>query len=147
MYLHICIYKCTFKCIYDFITVWRMLSMSHRFGITLQMYLCELKRSVYRKNNNKKKRSNMVKHGSRESSLTKLRAATLFIVCVAFNMDFNRILLCQLLSTVILYCGQKCLGKHEKVIIVYLSCFFLLSYLCNLYLFLGCNHAVVWARR
>lgn len=36
----------------------------------------------------------MVKHGSRESSLTKLRAATLFIVCVAFNMDFNRILLC-----------------------------------------------------
>lgn len=42
----------------------------------------------------KKKRSNMVKHGSRESSLTKLRAATLFIVCVAFNMDFNRILLC-----------------------------------------------------
>lgn len=95
----------------------------------------------------KKKRSNMVKHGSRESSLTKLRAATLFIVCVAFNMDFNRMLLCWLLSTVILYCGQKCLGKHEKVIIVYLSCFFLLSYLCNLYLFLGSNHAVVWARR
>lgn len=60
MYLHICIYKCTSKCIYDFITVWRMLSMSHRFGITLQMYLCELKRSVYRKNNNKKKK---IKYG------------------------------------------------------------------------------------
>lgn len=89
----------------------------------------------------------MVKHGSRESSLTKLREAILFIVCVAFNMDFNRMLLCWLPSTLILYCGQKCLGKHEKVIIVYLSCFFLLSYLCNLYLFLGSNRGVVLGKK
>lgn len=107
---------------------------------SLSWCICVNWRDQYTERMNKKIKS-------RESSLTKLRAATLFIVCVAFNMDFNRMLLCWLLSTVILYCGQKCLWKHEKVIIVYLSHFFLLSYLCNLYLFLGSNHAVVWARR
>lgn len=66
---------------------WGMLFISHGFGIAVLMYLCELKKTVYRENG---KRTDVMKHGSHESSLTTFRTATLFIVCMAVN----RMLLC-----------------------------------------------------
>lgn len=35
---------------YEWKKVWGMLSVSHGFGIAVLMYLCELKRTVYREN-------------------------------------------------------------------------------------------------
>lgn len=84
-------YECILKCVYELKKVWGMLSVSHGFGIAVLIYSYELKKTVYRENG---KRLNMMKHGSHESSLTTFRISTLFIVCMAFNMDFNRKLLC-----------------------------------------------------
>lgn len=84
-------YGCIFKSMYELKKVWGMLSISHGFGMAVLMDFYELKRTVYRENG---KRSNVMKHGSHGSSLTPFRMAALFIVCMASNMDFNRMLLC-----------------------------------------------------
>lgn len=80
-------YGCIFKCRYELEDFGGILFISHGFGIAVLMYLCELKKTIYRENG---KRTDVVKHGSQESSLTTFRTATLFIVCMAFN----RMLLC-----------------------------------------------------
>lgn len=80
-------YGCIFKCRYELEDFEGILFVSWAFGFALLLYFCELKKTIYRENG---KRTDVVKHGSHESSLTIFRTATLFIVFMAFN----RMLLC-----------------------------------------------------
>lgn len=71
-----------FKCRYELKNFWGILFISHDFGIAVLMYLYQLKKTLYTEDG---KRTDVVKHGSHEGSLTAPRTATLFIVCMAFS--------------------------------------------------------------